>query len=146
MGSELSQPSPVPEDVKEDVKEAGFIMTEFFKAPTEENYQKILQFKKDVPEMRLYFGHLKTEYGLGGTPTEEEINLISTEKRRLLSSDTILTPFDLDCLWGMFGVTGDTTYSDRVKSVLNDSRVGSLTKGSAMWSYTSFVQQGLLEK
>lgn len=146
MGSELSQPSPVPEDVKEDVKEAGFIMTEFFKAPTEENYQKILQFEKDVPEMRLYFGHLKTEYGLGGTPTEDEVNLISTEKRRLLSPDTILTPFDLDCLWGMFGVTGDTKYSDRVKSVLSDSRVGFLTKGSAKWSYNSFVEQGLLKK
>jgi len=144
MGANVSEEKPA---YTEEQKKDGALMTNFFQHPTKENYNKILVFyNESKPESKLFFMMVRKQYGFGGGVTDEEREFLISNENRLLSPDTVLSPLDLDCLWGLFGVTGDRKYSDRVKSVLSDDRVHVFTKGSAKWSYGSFVDQGYIQE
>ncbi len=73
--------------------------------------------------------------------TKEQKTLDSLESR-LMNSERILTPKDLDTLWTLYYATGNIKYPNRVLAVSKDEKQSFVTREGAGWSYHSHLTEG----
>jgi hypothetical protein len=125
------------------------IFDNFYKRPTQENYNIIrahdsLYFKGNGDSYQYYLLAIHDKWNLGN-PNNIELSEYKQRLEYLLDPDTILNPKDLDFLWVLFYATGDMKYPNKILEVAEKkTRSTYATVGAAKWSYDSHKNTGRL--
>ena len=135
---------------KDTSREAEDVFTGFFRTPTQENYEKLLQhdtvFRRKIGiNYELFLCAIAEKWHLGSFPLHVMAHYRQTTNR-LLDEKTVLNVGQLDMLWALFHATGEKRYANRIKMVAEEkSPADPLTLMAAIWSYQSHTKQGLLK-
>lgn len=134
-----------------DTREAEDVFTGFFRTPTQENYEKLLQhdavFRQKIGiNYELFLCAIAEKWQLGSFPPHVMANYRQIVSR-LLDEKTVLHAGQLDMLWALFHATGEKRYADRIKLVAEGTTLADpLAQMAAVWSHQSHIKQGLLSE